>query len=66
MPTALQLQTIHDIIDAVESPCRAFQSDARKHQRAQYLTSEAHTILVALRDEMNSVDRDVYQDLYAR
>ena len=69
MPTALQLQTIHGIIDAVEresSSCGAFQSNERKHRRAQYLTSEAHNILVMLRDEMNSVDREAYNDLYAR
>lgn len=69
MPTALQLQTIHNIIDAVEREeytGGTFQSNERKHQRAQYLTSEAHNILVTLRDEMNSVDRGAYNDLYTR
>ena len=69
MPTALQLQTIHDIIDTVEREefsCGAFLSNERKHRRAQYLTGEAHNVLVTLRDEMNSVDRVAYNDLYAR
>ncbi|KZT63696.1 hypothetical protein DAEQUDRAFT_99921 [Daedalea quercina L-15889] len=63
------LQTIHSIIDAVESensPSGLFHSNERKHRRAQYLASEAHNILVTLRDDMDVVDREAYNVLYAR
>ncbi|KAH9838987.1 uncharacterized protein C8Q71DRAFT_855642 [Rhodofomes roseus] len=69
MLTAIQLQTIHSIIDAVEgegSPSGLFYSSYRKNRRAQYLTSQAHNVLVSLRDEMSAVDREVYAVLYAR
>ncbi|KAH9932587.1 uncharacterized protein B0H18DRAFT_986361 [Fomitopsis serialis] len=69
MLTALQLQTIHSIIDAVESedsPSGLFHSSERKYRRAQYLTSQAHNILVTLRDEMNAVDQETYHALYSR
>ncbi|TFY64158.1 hypothetical protein EVJ58_g2804 [Rhodofomes roseus] len=69
MATALHINTIHDIISAVEqsdSSHGIFSSSSSMRRRARYLSSEAHTLLSMLRfrGEMGTTDRAEYEYLY--
>ncbi|KZT64303.1 hypothetical protein DAEQUDRAFT_769814 [Daedalea quercina L-15889] len=71
MSTALHINTIHDIISAVErsdTPLGCFTSSSSMRKRARYLSSEAHTLLSMLkfRGEMSEAKKTDYERLYAR
>jgi len=71
MSTALHINTIHDIVTAVEksdSSHGIFTSNSTMRKRARYLCSEAHTLLSMLkfRGEMDDDTKAEYEYVYAR
>ena len=71
MATALHINTIHDIISAVEqsdSSHGIFTSNSTMRKRARYLVSEAHTLLSMLRfrGEMSRDAKAEYEYVYSR
>ena len=71
MSTALHINTIHDIISAVErsdSSHGLFTSNSTMRKRARYLVSEAHTLLSMLRfrGEMSQDAKTEYEYVYSR
>ncbi|KAH9932635.1 uncharacterized protein B0H18DRAFT_33015 [Fomitopsis serialis] len=70
MSTALHINTIHDIITAVEksdSSHGIFTSNSTMRKRARYLCAEAHTLLSMLkfRGEMDADAKAEYEYVYA-
>ena len=71
MSTALHINTIHDIISAVEQSDTShgiFTSSSTMRKRARYLVSEAHTLLSMLRfrGEMSRDAKAEYEYVYSR